>query len=167
MISPAPTPRSAASDQAQTIDPQTLAEMTARAMTEHDGCTQALGMRLEAVGPGQASLSMTVRAEFLNGHRTCHGGMIFALADSAFAFACNTDNHVTVAAGCSIEYLRPAFEGQVLRADARMQARAGRQGVCDVAVSNDKGEMVAMFRGKSTRVQGPVAVVPGTEPSAP
>jgi len=94
-------------------DAQALAEAACKSMYDADACTRWLGMHVEAVGPGYARLSMAVRPEFLNGHRTCHGGLIFTLADSAFAFACNSHNHNTVAAGCSVEFLRPAHGGAV------------------------------------------------------
>mgnify|MGYP003622082562 FL=1 len=131
-------------------------------MYDADACTRRLGMRLEAVGPGCARLSMTVRPEFLNGHRTCHGGLIFTLADSAFAFACNSHNHNTVAAGCSVEFLRPAQGGDVLTAEAAEQVLSGRHGVYDVRVSNQNDEVVAMFRGKSAQIRGHVIPVPGS-----
>ncbi|WP_235838017.1 hydroxyphenylacetyl-CoA thioesterase PaaI [Chitinasiproducens palmae] len=130
-------------------------------MFERDGCTHALGIQLDEIAPDFARMSMRVTAAFLNGHKTCHGGMIFALADSAFAFACNTANRVTVAAGCSIEFLKPAYEGDVLHAEARGQTRVGRHGIYDVAVRNDHGEVVAMFRGKSAELKG--EVVPTAE----
>jgi acyl-CoA thioesterase len=116
-------------------DAQALAEAACKSMFDADACTRWLGMRVEAVAPGYARLSMAVRPEFLNGHRTCHGGLIFTLADSAFAFACNSHNHNTVAAGC---------------------------GVDDVRVTNQAGEVVAMFRGKSAQIRGQVIPVPGS-----
>lgn len=131
-------------------------------MYDADACSRWLGMQLEAVGPGYARLSMTVRPEFLNGHRTCHGGLIFTLADSAFAFACNSHNHNTVAAGCSVEFLRPAQGGDVLTAEATEQVLSGRHGVYDVRVSNQNDEVVAMFRGKSAQIRGYVIPVPGS-----
>ncbi|MHA2942488.1 hydroxyphenylacetyl-CoA thioesterase PaaI [Ralstonia mannitolilytica] len=142
-------------------DAQALAEAACRSMYDADACTRWLGMRLEAVGPGYARLSMTVRPEFLNGHRTCHGGLIFTLADSAFAFACNSHNHNTVAAGCSVEFLRPA-QADVLTAEAAEQVLSGRHGVYDVRVSNQNDEVVAMFRGKSAQIRGHVIPVPGS-----
>jgi acyl-CoA thioesterase len=142
------------------LDAQTLAEAACKSMYDADACTRGLGMRVEAVGPGYARLSMTVRPDFLNGHRTCHGGLIFTLADSAFAFACNSHNHNTVAAGCSIEFLRPAHGGDVLTAEATEQVLSGRHGVYDVRVSNQTGEPVAMFRGKSAQIRGHVIPAP-------
>ena len=132
-----------------------LAQRVGQAMFASDRLSrETLGMQLLACEPGHAQLSMAVRAEHLNGHQSCHGGIIFSLADSAFAFACNSHNHVTVGAGCTIEYLRPAFEGDVLTADAQELARSGRHGVYDVRISNQKGQVIALFRGKSTQVSG-------------
>ncbi len=141
-------------------DPQALAELAGRHMYEHDAASQALGARLVSVSPGQAVMTMTVRSDMLNGHRTCHGGFIFALADSTFAFACNSRNLVTVASGCSIDFLAPAFEGDVLTATAQEYSLAGRTGVYDVLVSNQEGRQVAVFRGRSYRIKGNVVEVP-------
>jgi acyl-CoA thioesterase len=100
---------------------------------------------------------MPVRRDMLNGHATCHGGYIFMLADSAFAFACNSHNFNTVGAGCTIDYLAPGFEGDVLVAEALEQALQGKTGVYDICVRNQDGRTVALFRGKSHRVSGMVA----------
>lgn len=137
-------------------DPQALAELTAKSMYERDGASQAIGARVTAVSPGTASMTMTVRADMLNGHKTCHGGFIFALADSTFAFACNSRNDVTVASGCTIDYLAPAFEGDVLTAEAAEYSLAGRVGVYDVHVRNQNGKKIAIFRGRSYRIKGQV-----------
>ena len=136
--------------------PQALAEAAAASMLSRDSATQALGIKMVDVGPGHARMSMTVRGDMLNGHQTCHGGFIFALADSAFAFACNSYNLNTVGAGCTIDYLAPGREGDVLTADAVEQALAGKSGVYDVKVSNQEGRAIALFRGKSIRVAGEV-----------
>ena len=135
---------------------QALAEAAAAAMYERDEATQALGMKIERVSPGYAMLTMQVRKDMLNGHKTCHGGFIFALADSAFAFSCNSYNRNTVAAGCSIEYLVPGREGDLLTAEAVEQVRSGKTGVYDVAVTNQDGVRVALFRGKSHEIKGEV-----------
>ena len=135
-------------------DAQSLAELAGKTMYEREPTSQALGMRLAAIRPGYARMTMTVRADMLNGHRTCHGGYIFMLADSAFAFACNSHNFNTVGAGCTIDYLVPGREGDVLTAEAVEQALAGKTGVYDIAVSNAEGRTVALFRGKSHRVPG-------------
>ena len=126
----------------------------AAAMYARDAATQALGIRVAQVGPGHAELSMAVRADMLNGHAICHGGFIFALADSAFAYACNSYNLNTVASGCAIDFIAPAREGDVLTAKAHERQLAGRTGVYDVEVVNQRGESVALFRGKSYRIKG-------------
>jgi len=136
---------------------QATAERAAQAMWASDRASQGLGMIIDAVGPGFARLSMTVRPEMLNGHDICHGGFIFSLADSAFAFACNSYNLVTVASGCSIDFVAPAREGDRLVAHARERSLAGRTGVYDIDVVNQRGEVVALFRGKSYRIKGHVA----------
>jgi acyl-CoA thioesterase len=118
-------------------------------MWARDRASQALGMALEEVRPGFARVRMTVRPDMLNGHGTCHGGIVFALADSAFAFACNSRDVVTVASGCSIEFLAPVREGDELVAEAQERALQGRNGVYDVDVRRAGGELVATFRGRS------------------
>ena len=144
-----------------THNPQALAEAAAASMYEADACSRWLGMAIEEVRPGYARLSMTVRPEFLNGHAICHGGLMFTLADSAFAFACNSHNINTVASGCTIEFLRPVQGGDVLTAEAVEQILSGRHGVYDIKVTNRAGEPVAMFRGKSAQIKG--HVVPPAE----
>jgi len=141
-------------------DQQTLAELAGKAMYERDPASQALGMTLDEIRPGYARMSMPVRADMLNGHRTCHGGYIFMLADSAFAFACNSHNFVTVGAGCSIDYLAPGREGDLLCAEAVEQALAGKTGVYDIVVTDQEGRKIALFRGKSHRVSGHVVEMP-------
>ena len=138
---------------------QQLAELAGRTMFGRDAASQALGMTLDAIGPGYARMSMTVRPDMLNGHGTAHGGYLFMLADSAFAFACNSHNVNTVGAGCSIEYLAPGRLGEVLVAEALEQALQGKTGVYDVTVSDGEGRRIALFRGKSHRVGGTVADV--------
>ncbi len=135
---------------------QRLAGRVAAAMFASDRASQALGMRIESVAPGRAELTMTVRDDMLNGHAICHGGFIFLLADSTFAFACNSYNRNTVAQGCSIEYLAPAHGGDVLRATGVERSRSGRTGVYDIDVRNQDGRTVALFRGKSYRIDGHV-----------
>lgn len=141
-------------------DPQALAVLAGRVMYERDPASQALAARLDAISPGEASMSMTVRADMLNGHATCHGGFIFALADSTFAFACNSRNQVTVASGCTIDFLAPAFEGDRLTARAVEYSLAGRTGIYDVHVSNQDGKPIAVFRGRSYRIKGNVVETP-------
>lgn len=137
-----------------TRDAQQLAQATADAMYRNDRASQALGMELEAVAPGYARMSMTVRPDMLNGHQICHGGMIFTLADSTFAFACNSYNINTVAAGCAIEFMQPAHGGDRLTAEAREQVLSGRHGIYDIRVTDQNGGVIAMFRGKSTQIRG-------------
>ena len=138
------------------LAPQALAEKVANAMYARDPASQGLGISLDGVGAGCATMSMTIRADMLNGHGSCHGGFIFTLADSAFAFACNSYNLNTVGAACTIDYLAPGRQGDVLTATAREQALAGKSGVYDVTVVNQEGRTVALFRGKSLRVGGHV-----------
>ncbi len=140
-------------------NPQALAELAGKTMYDRDPASQALGMLLAEIRPGYARMTMPVRADMLNGHQTCHGGYIFMLADSAFAFACNSHNHNTVGAGCTIDYLAPGREGDLLTAEASEQALAGKTGVYDIKVSNQEGRTIALFRGKSHRVSGMVAEV--------
>jgi acyl-CoA thioesterase len=138
-------------------DLQALAELAGRTMFERDPASQGLGMLLAEIRPGYARMTMPVRQDMLNGHLTCHGGYIFMLADSAFAFACNSHNHNTVGAGCTIEYLAPGRLGDMLTAEAVEQALAGKTGVYDVKVCNQEGRTVALLRGKSHRIGGMVA----------
>jgi len=125
-------------------------------MFAQDAASQGLGMQLKKISPGYACVTMTVRHGMLNSHQTCHGGFIFTLADSAFAYACNSGNQNTVASGCTIDYLAPAREGDHLQAEAVEQSRAGRLGVYDVTVSNQEGLRIALFRGKSYQIKGEV-----------
>lgn len=127
----------------------TLAQRVGAAMFEADKASQSMGMCIERMTVGCSRVSMVVRRDMLNGVGTCHGGFIFTLADSAFAFACNSHNELTVAAGCSIEFLLPGKEGDVLTAEAVEQTRSGRTGVYDIVVRNQREEIIAVFRGKS------------------
>jgi acyl-CoA thioesterase len=144
-------------------DAQALAEATASAMFAADEASRALGMNLVRVGPGYAVLEMRVRPDMLNGLGMCHGGIIFTLADSAFAYSCNSYNLNTVASGCSIDYLAPAGTGDVLTAEAVEQSRLGRSGVYDVAVSRQDGVQIALFRGKSIQIKGELLSTLGIE----
>jgi acyl-CoA thioesterase len=143
---PNPTPEAA----------QSLAEATAAAMWTRDRAAQALGMRIDAVRPGYARLAMAVRPDMVNGHHICHGGMIFSLADTAFAYACNSYNKNTVASACHIDFLAPGKEGETLEAEAIEQSQSGRTGVYDVTVRSASGRTIALFRGKSYRISGEV-----------
>jgi acyl-CoA thioesterase len=135
-------------------EPQALAERVRAAMLENDHATRALGIEIVAIGPGAATATMTVRRDMLNGHATCHGGLIATLADSAFAFACNAYNEVTVASGFDISFVAPGREGDVLTATAREVSRSSRTGVYDIDVRNQKGERIAVFRGRSYTMKG-------------
>jgi len=139
------------------LSPAELAAKVGEAMFAVDAASKDfLQLELVRCEPGHAVMRMTVREPMLNGHRICHGGLIFTLADSTFAFACNSHNKVTVAAGCSIEFLKPAHLGDVLTCEGVEQMLQGRHGIYDMKVSNQRGEVVAMFRGKSTSIQGTV-----------
>ncbi len=139
-------------------DPDALARAVAQVMWDRDLASRSLGMSLDEAHPGAATLSLTVTAAMTNGHKTCHGGYIFILADSAFAFACNSYNQNTVAQHCSVTFLRPAFEGDRLTAAAREVSRIGRGGIYDIKVTNQNGEHVAEFRGHSRTIKGtPIA----------
>lgn len=135
---------------------QRVAEESAQALYERDRASQALGMRLRAVRPGWAQVAMMVRADMLNGHDLCHGGIVFALADSAFAFACNSYNESTVAAAGAIDFLSAARLGDELTAEASELWRTRRNGIYEITVTNQRGERVALFRGRSYRIEGEV-----------
>lgn len=135
-------------------DPQTLARRSAEAMWAEDNASRSLGMRLEHVEPGTAVLSMIVTESMVNGHGTCHGGFIFLLADSAFAFACNSHNQKNVAQSCQIAFIAPARLGMRLFAEARERHRGERSGIYDVTVKTDAGELIAEFRGHSRAIPG-------------
>jgi len=137
-------------------DGAALAARAAAAMFGRDRASQALGMRIVGVGPGWARLVMHVRSDMVNGHGVCHGGMVFALADSAFAFACNSYNEATLAAAASIDYLAAAREGDELSAEAAELWRSRRSGLYEITIANQRGERIALFRGRSHRIDGRV-----------
>lgn len=130
------------------------ARACALAMWSGDAASQGLGITLESVEAGRATLSMTVSEKMVNGHAICHGGYIFTLADSAFAFACNTYNQNTVAQHCAVSFLRPVQLGDKLIAKAEERWKEGRSGIYDVTVSTPEGETVAEFRGHSRTIKG-------------
>jgi acyl-CoA thioesterase len=134
--------------------PQQVADAVRDGMFANDRASQAMGMRIRAIGPGTCVVEMSVRDDMLNGFDICHGGVITTLADSAFAFACNSYNELTVAAGLSIDFLAPVRGGDVLTAAAREVSLSGRSGIYDVTVTNQRGEPVAVFRGRSHRTKG-------------
>ena len=135
---------------------QQRAERAAAALFARDRASQALGMRLDAVRPGWARVVMRVRADMVNGHGVCHGGLVFALGDSAFAFACNSHNESTVAAAASIDFLAGARENDELTAEASELWRTRRNGIYEISICNQRGERVALFRGRSYRIDGQV-----------
>lgn len=131
-----------------------IARKSADAMWTRDDASKWLGARLDTVGPGTASLSMTVEKHHTNGHDICHGGFIFTLADSAFAFACNSYNQIAVAQHNTISFIAPGFRGDRLKAEAREISRSGRSGLYDVRVTNQDGRLIAEFRGASRVIKG-------------
>jgi acyl-CoA thioesterase len=135
-------------------DPQALAEACAEAMWADDRASQALGMRIERIAPGEAVLSMEIREDMTNGHGICHGGFIFTLADSTFAFACNSYDQRTVAQHCAVTFLKPGKRGQRLTAHAVERSRIGRSGIYDITVTDETGAAVAEFRGHSRTIAG-------------
>ncbi len=141
------------------MDKTVLAKATAEVMWRDDNASKWLGMKVEEVRPGYARMSMEVTQNMVNGHNLCHGGLIFTLADSTFAFACNSHNQRAVAAGCSIEFVAPAFLGDRLTAEGIEQSLQGRTGVYDMKVTNQKDKLIALFRGKSATIKGPLVEV--------
>jgi len=136
------------------MTPQELAEASAEAMWKDDSASQRLDMSLDHIAPGKATLSMVITEAMSNGHGNCHGGYMFTLADSAFAFACNSYNQRAVAQHCSITYLQPGRIGDRLTATASEVSRRGRSGIYDIRITNQGGEHVAEFRGHSRTVKG-------------
>lgn len=142
-------------------DGHLLAQKVADVMYSRDAAAQALNIEVQYVDEGNATLLMQVRDDMLNGLGICHGGMIFALADTAFAYACNSYNFNTIASGCSIDYVAPANKDDTLIAVAEERTRSGRTGVYDVTVMNQEKKVIALFRGNSYRIKG--EVIPNTE----
>lgn len=145
-------------------NPQTLADAVTAAMWSRDRASHGLGLQIINVQPGYAMLAMPVRGDMVNGHQICHGGFIFMLADSSFAYACNSYNHNTVASACHIDFLAPAREGDMLEAEAIERSLSGRTGVYDITVRTRGGKTIALFRGKSYRING--EVIAGLEQAA-
>ena len=135
-----------------------LAGRVAAAMWAEDTASAGLGMRLVDVGEGTARVEMPVREDMVNGHGIAHGGFVFSLADSAFAFACNSYNELTVASGFSVDLLAPGRSGDVLTARCAEVSKAGRTGVYDCEITNQRGERIAVFRGRSYTIKGKPAV---------
>lgn len=146
-----------------TQDPQVLAENAGKAMFERDRASQSIGMRLDAIAPGSATLSMTVTEAMINGLATCHGGFIFSLADSACAFASNSHNQVMVLQSSTVTYLNAARLGDHLTAVGETAAARGRTAIIDVTVTNQDATPVALFRGIVRSVGGTVVPEDGTQ----
>lgn len=143
-------------------DAQATAERVREGMFRNDRASKGLGMQVTAISPGHATVTMAVREDMLNGFDICHGGFITTLADSAFAFACNSYDELTVASGFSVDIVAPARLGDRLTATASEQSLTGRLGVYDVVVTRDDGSTIALFRGRSYRMKGRSAVPAGT-----
>lgn len=137
-----------------TLTGQDRAQRSAEAMWASDRASQWMGMQIDEVGEGTARLSMTVEAHHCNGHAICHGGFIFTLADSAFAFACNSRNQVTVAQHNVISFIAPGKQGDRLTAHAREVSLTGRSGIYDIAVTDQDGRVIAEMRGMSRAIKG-------------
>jgi acyl-CoA thioesterase len=138
--------------------PQQTAELVRERMFANDRAAKNLGMEIGEVSPGNASVAMTVREHMLNGHDICHGGLIATLADTAFAYACNSYNELTVASGFSIDLMAPGREGDVLTARSFEVSKAGRTGVYDCEITNQRNERIGVFRGRSYTIKGKPAV---------
>ena len=147
------------------LEPAQLSAACAEAMWAGDRASRGLGMRIEEIGPGRAVLSMEVREDMVNGHAICHGGMIFTLADSAFAFACNSYNLSAVAAGARVDFIAPGRLGDRLTAVAEKVTQGRRSGVYDVAVRNQDDRLIALFRGNSQRIGGELVNTDTGEPN--
>jgi acyl-CoA thioesterase len=135
---------------------QTVAQACADTMWRNDRASKAMGMSIQRIAPGEAVLTMTVRPDMTNGHDICHGGFIFTLADSTFAFACNSYNQRTVAQQCAVTFIRAVPAGETLTAHAIERSKAGRGGIYDVTVRDSKNIVVAEFRGHSRTIAGEV-----------
>ncbi|WP_432473649.1 hydroxyphenylacetyl-CoA thioesterase PaaI [Amphritea sp. HPY] len=140
----------------ENMTPQQLAEACSAVLHERDYAAQGMDINIDEVAPGYAKLSMQVRKDMLNGYAMSHGGFMFALCDTAFAHSCNTYNKVTVASGCTIDFVAPGFEGDTLTAIAKERTRSGRTGVYDITLYNQKDEELGYFRGKSYQIKGSV-----------
>ena len=146
------------------MDAEQIAQACADTMYADDRASVALGIEMVDVSVGRTVMAMTVREDMVNSHDICHGGLIFTLADSAFAFACNSENHNTVAAGARVEFLAPGRLGDRLTAVAEQVSQGGRTGIYDVSVTNQLGKTVALFRGNSHRIGGAVVDATTGEP---
>ncbi len=145
---------------------QRIAEASRSAMFERDHAAKAHGIEIVEIGPGRAKATMTVTKDMVNGHDILHGGLCFTLADTCFAYACNSHNLVTVAQGCQITFCAAGKLGDVLTAEGRESWLKGRNGITDVTVTNQDGTVIALFRGNSRRLQGHVSDDPQFLPEA-
>lgn len=136
------------------MTPQETAEGVRAAMLANDAVLRTLGIQVGEVAPGSAQTSMTVRADMLNGFAICHGGLVTTLADTAFAYACNSRNELSVASSFTVDLLAPSVLGDVLTARAHELSKSGRTGLYDIEVLNQRGERVAVFRGRSYTLKG-------------
>lgn len=137
-----------------TLTPDQVAQRCADIMWPDDHAARGLGIEIVGVGAGRATLRMRVRQDMVNGHGICHGGFIFAVADSTFAYACNGYNHRAVAAGVDINFVAPAHLDDVLTANGQARHQGGRSGLYDIEVTNQAGKLIAVFRGRSSRIKG-------------
>ena len=144
-------------------DAQLIAERVRDHMWSTDRASSGMGMHVAAIGPGSCTMTMTVREDMLNGYGSCQGGLMAALADSCFAFACNAYDEITVASGFNVEIMAPGRLGDVLTATAVEVSKAGRMGVYDVDVRNQRGERVVAFRGRSYTMKGKPVLAPESE----
>lgn len=133
---------------------QQIADKCAAIMWADDHAARGLGVEVASVGPGQSAVRMTVRQDMVNVHGTCHGGFIFAIADVALAYSCNSENYRTVAGSADIDFIAPAHLGDVLTATGKRRHQGGRSGVYDIEVHNQQGRLIALFRGKTVRIKG-------------
>jgi acyl-CoA thioesterase len=140
----------------QPVDPEQLAQAATQSMYKRDRASQHLGIKLEEIRVGYARMSMTVVDWMLQGHDMCHGGLMFALADTAMAFASNSHNEQHIALNANIDFLRPALAGENLIAEAVEDNRTRRTGMYNVSINNDKGQAVCYFRGRTYAVGGTV-----------
>ncbi len=136
------------------MNPQQIADKCATLMWADDHAARGLGVEVVSVGPGTATVRMTVRQDMVNVHGTCHGGFIFAIADVGFGYACNSENFRTVGGSCDIDFIAPAHLGDVLTVTSQRRHQGGRAGVYDVEVHNQTGKLIALFRGKTVRIKG-------------
>lgn len=134
--------------------PQQTADRVRAAMWKDDAAPKMLGIEVASIAPGRATTTMTVRDDMLNGHALCHGGLIATLADTAFAYACNAYDELTVASGFSIDFMAPGRAGDRLTATAVEVAKGGRTGLYDITVVNQRDEPIATFRGRSYTARG-------------